>query len=138
MSTEYNSSPETKRRKTAEEGRLTPKQSYTSVSQGLTQRRKGATEEEEVSSFGGLSEVDVKQQKEQNEKWKRILLLVIAITVHNIPGNISDDSNYCNLYIDSFGNFIDRGSGCWSGLRCCRKIPVGHFRKCQVLIFITY
>lgn len=41
-------------------------------------------DEEELSY--GLSEDDDKSAKQASDKWKRILLLVIAITVHNIPG----------------------------------------------------
>ena len=87
MSTEYNSSPETKRRR-SEEGRPpTPKHSPASINQGLTQRRnKQPTDEEEEAGFRMMTEGEEKLHKEQSEKWKRILLLVIAITVHNIPG----------------------------------------------------
>ena len=46
-------------------------------------RRQGGFVEPAVLS----SNKDEKELKQQAEKWKRILLLVIAITVHNIPGN---------------------------------------------------
>lgn len=89
MSTEYNSSPETKRRRSEEGCPPSLKHSPASVNQGLTQRRnKQPTDEEEEAGFRMMTEREEKLHKEQSEKWKRILLLVIAITVHNIPGTL--------------------------------------------------
>lgn len=50
---------------------------------GLLQRRKQTT------GSHSMTDVDVSSQFEEPEKqisWKRILLLIIAITVHNVPG----------------------------------------------------
>ena len=58
---------------------------------GLTKRkaRLPTDGDEEESMLFGLSDEDDKFHKQSAEKWKRILLLVIAITVHNIPGNLA-------------------------------------------------
>ena len=54
-------------------------------SEGLTNRRpKELVEEESAPSFSTEGE---KLARQQGDKWKRILLLVIAVTVHNIPGD---------------------------------------------------
>ncbi len=54
---------------------------------GLTKRKvRLPTDGDEEESMFGLSNEESKLIKQSAEKWKRILLLVIAITVHNIPG----------------------------------------------------
>lgn len=55
--------------------------------QGVTKRRlKTLVEEESAPSVVGDDEKLIKQQAEQ---WKRVLLLVIAVTVHNIPEGLA-------------------------------------------------
>ena len=53
---------------------------YSSNTSQLTQRKK--------TDISLNSKKDIEEQKsaEQQTSWKRILLLIIAITVHNIPG----------------------------------------------------
>lgn len=53
---------------------------------GLTKRRTKAQIGDEEELRYELNDEDDKLHKQAAEKWKRILLLVIAITVHNIPG----------------------------------------------------
>lgn len=53
---------------------------------GLTKRRTKAQIGDEEELRYDLNDEDDKLHKQAAEKWKRILLLVIAITVHNIPG----------------------------------------------------
>ena len=53
---------------------------YSASESQLTQRKKTDTFQD--------SKTNVEQQKSTNEtSWRRILLLIIAITVHNIPGD---------------------------------------------------
>ena len=52
-----------------------------STGRQVTKRRQGSS-----SHLGSISsKKEEKELRQQAEKWKRILLLVIAVTVHNIP-----------------------------------------------------
>ena len=52
-----------------------------STGRQVTKRRQGSS-----SQLGSISsKKEEKELRQQAEKWKRILLLVIAVTVHNIP-----------------------------------------------------
>lgn len=57
--------------------------SYNRDTSQLTQRKK-------ENLHMGKREIDHEGQKstEQHASWRRILLLIIAITVHNIPGKV--------------------------------------------------
>ena len=51
--------------------------------------RKGSTASEPESEAGLLSVKEEKREAERHKRqssWQRILLLIIAITIHNIPG----------------------------------------------------
>ena len=53
------------------------------VSSTVRQRHLNSAKQKENSYSNG----EVSREKQlKNESWKRILLLIIAITVHNIPG----------------------------------------------------
>lgn len=60
-----------------------------SYQDGLTKRKmmRSQNSDEEESRFG-MKDEDDKLHKQSADQWKRILLLVIAITVHNIPGKL--------------------------------------------------
>lgn len=55
---------------------------------GLTKRKAKAQIGDEEELRYGFNDEDDKLLKQSADKWKRILLLVIAITVHNIPGKL--------------------------------------------------
>lgn len=85
LSFDYNSSPETKHKQI--KNNSGPKILSKSSKDGLIKRKAQLPTGDEEESRLGLSHEDYsKLHKQSAEKWKRILLLVIAITVHNIPG----------------------------------------------------
>lgn len=85
LSFDYNTSPETKNKQI--ENSSGPKILSKPSKDGLIKRKAHLpTGDEEELSLGLSHEDYSKLHKQSAEKWKRILLLVIAITVHNIPG----------------------------------------------------
>lgn len=63
------------------------------------------------------------EQRLRDQSWKRILLLIIAITVHNIPGKTVFVYNFSYPLISlSF----PRGSCCWCWFWSRGKIPYSY------------
>ena len=85
LNIDYNSSPEMKQKHI--KNNSGPKILSKSYKDGLIKRKAQLPTGDEEELRLGLSDEDYsKLHKQSDEKWKRILLLVIAITVHNIPG----------------------------------------------------
>lgn len=65
-------------------------QSTDNVTTSVRNRARGRSSPEDFtsSSNSGSSSTAV-SQAERNKSWKRIILLIIAITVHNIPGDFT-------------------------------------------------
>lgn len=85
LNIDYNSSPEMKQKHI--KNNSGPKILNKSYKDGLIKRKAQLPTGDEEELRLGLSDEDYsKLHKQSDEKWKRILLLVIAITVHNIPG----------------------------------------------------
>ena len=55
---------------------------------GLRKRKHRSTSHDSSSAEEGIDESDDKYSKAE-ERWKRILLLIVAITVHNIPEGLA-------------------------------------------------
>ncbi|XP_032781538.2 zinc transporter ZIP11 [Daphnia magna] len=88
MNVECNLSPETKQKGIKHNSSL--HNMSKSSNGGLTKRKARVPTGDEEELILGLSNEDYnKLHKQSADKWKRILLLVIAITVHNIPEGLA-------------------------------------------------
>jgi zinc transporter ZupT len=63
----------------------------------VTKRRQGSS----TQSGSIPSKKEEKELRQQAEKWKRILLLVIAVTVHNIPEGLC-----CHLLVGRSSHWV--------------------------------
>lgn len=58
---------------------------------GYIQTEKEKIEQREVDQQRREVEKDEEEMRLRKQSWKRILLMIIAITVHNIPGKERDN-----------------------------------------------
>lgn len=58
-------------------------------SPNLTKRSRKQSQASDTESEAGAFERQTDDNKKNKSSWQRILLLIVAITIHNIPGKFS-------------------------------------------------